>query len=386
MSFSLNYVASSEPHLSTTISHLPSSTYSALVIDLQATVQNYDRLSGLAPQAKCGAVLKADGYGLGAVPIALRLYEKGCRQFFVAYLDEGVHLRQSFIQNGLDGDIFVLNGLLPGLESNFSDYNLLPVLTDMDQIQRWSAHCKASGAKLPAALHIDTGMARTGLPYKDIQEMTQSRILESIDLQLILSQMVYSHLENPVYSAFQRQRFDAALRHLPKVPASLAKSGAIFLGEDYHYQLIRPGIGLHGINPTLNQSNPLLPVVSLWARIYQLQHLTKGQTIGYSQTFKVECPMKVATLTLGYADGYPWNLANKGYVYIGPYKAPIVGRISMDLITIDVTHIPENLTYNGAWVQVIGQEITIEKLAQEAGTVPYEILLGLGKRFQRIYA
>lgn len=385
MSVSLNYMPSVDQELSATLAGLPSSTYSALIVNLQATVENYKRLSNIAGKAECAAVLKADGYGLGAVPIALRLYENGCRTFFVAYVDEGIQLRQAFIQNSIDVDIFILNGLLPGLESTFTDYNLVPTLTDMDQISRWQRYCRMVGRKLPASLHIDTGMARTGLPGKEIQSLLDSQLLNDIDIRLILSQMVYSHGEDPVYSAFQRQRFESALRQLPKAPASLAKSGAIFLGEDYHYQMVRPGVGLHGINPTTDLENPLLPVVSLWAKVYQVQDVVCGQTIGYSQTFEVKAPMKIATITLGYADGYPWALTNKGHVYFGDYKAPIVGRISMDLMTADVTHVPEALVHNGAWAQIIGQEMTIDKIAQAAKTVPYEVLLGLGKRFQRIY-
>jgi alanine racemase len=385
MSISLNYSPVVDQAVSTTLTGLPPSAYSALIVNLHATVENYTKLSSIAGKAECAAVLKADSYGLGAVPIALRLQENGCRTFFVAYIDEGIQLRQAFIQHNIEVDIFVLNGLLPGLESTFTDYNLIPTLTDLDQVNRWQEYAKTVGRKLPASLHIDTGMARTGLPGKEIQSLLESQLLSGIDIKLILSQMVYSHGEDPVYSAFQRQRFESALRQLPKAPASLAKSGAIFLGADYHYQMVRPGIGLHGINPTTDQENPLLPVVSLWAKVYQVQDVVCGQTIGYSQTFQIKSPMKIATITLGYADGYPWALANKGYVYFGDYQAPIVGRISMDLMTVDVTHVPEALVHNGAWAQIIGQEITIDKIAQAAGTVPYEVLLGLGKRFQRIY-
>lgn len=386
MPASLNYKQSVEQDFPPTLASLPASAYSALIVNLQATVANYTILSKVAEKAECAAVLKADAYGLGAVPIALRLHREGCRKFFVAYADEGIQLRQAFIQFGLDGDIIVLNGLLSGIEAVFSDYNLVPTLTDLDQISRWQIHCKLVGRKLPAVLHIDTGMARTGLPTKELQALIDTpQMLHGIDWKLIMSQMVYSHQENPVYSAFQRQRFDSALRLLPKVPASLAKSGAVFLGSDYHYQLVRPGIGLHGINPTTESENPLVPVVSLWAKVYQVQEIARGQTVGYSQTFEAANGMKIATLAIGYADGYPWGAANKGYVYFGQYKAPIVGRISMDLMTVDVTCVPEMLVHNGAWAQLVGQDITIDKVAEASGTVPYEVLLGLGKRFQRIY-
>jgi alanine racemase len=366
--------------------NLPSVCYSALIINLQATVTNYLRLSKVADKSECGAVLKADAYGLGAVVIALRLHQQGCRKFFVAYGDEGIQLRQAFLQFGLEADVIVLNGLLPGTESIFCDYTLIPTLTDLDQVARWQRQATLRERELPAVLHVDTGMARTGLSGKELLILRETpHLLHGIKLKFIMSQMVYSHQENLAYSVLQRQRFEAIRQMFPGVPASLAKSGAIFLESEYHYQLVRPGIGLHGINPTLYSENPLVPVVSLWAKVYQIQEILCGQTVGYSQTFEAKNPLKVATLTVGYADGYPWSMANKGYVYFGQYKAPILGRISMDLITVDVTSVPEMFVHNGAWAQLIGSDITIDKIAQTAGTVSYEVLLGLGKRFQRIY-
>lgn len=386
MSAVLNALQATSQDLSVDLNNLPSSAYSALVVSLEATVSNYQTLSNLAKSAECGAVLKADAYGIGAIPIALRLQRAGCRKFFVAYADEGVQLRQAFIQSGLEGEIIVLNGLIPGSEATFTDYSITPTLTDLDQISRWQTHSQLMGRKLPAAIHVDTGMSRTGLPSKELHILAETpQLLQGISIKLILSQMVYSHEENPTFSAYQRQRFESALRQLPKAPASLAKSGAIFLGPDYHYNVIRPGIGLHGINPTSNPKNPLTSTLSLWAKVYQVQDIAIGQTVGYAQNYEAKTPKKIATLTVGYADGYPWALANKGYVYFGPYKAPLIGRVSMDLLTIDVTDIPETLVYNGAWAQLIGGDLTIEEIAKAAGTVPYEILLGLGKRFQRIY-
>lgn len=386
MSVALHAYQTSSQDSPAALSNLPYSAYSALIVNLKATVSNYQTLSKLASKAECSAVLKADAYGLGAIPIALRLHRAGCRKFFVAYADEAVNLRQAFIQLDLKAEIIVLNGLIAGTETIFTDYNITPTLTDLDQINRWQTHSKALGRKLSAALHVDTGMSRTGLPSKELDTLVETpSLLEGIDISLILSQMVYSHEENLIFSAYQRQRFDSALKQLPKAPASLAKSGAIFLGSDYHYQLVRPGIGLHGINPTLGAQNLLTPAVSLWAKVYQVQEISIGQTVGYAQDYKAKLPKRIATLTVGYADGYPWALANKGYVLFGDYKAPLIGRVSMDLLTIDVTDIPESIVYNGTWAQLIGNDITIERIAETAETVPYEILLRLGKRFQRIY-
>jgi alanine racemase len=368
------------------LTSLPSSAYSALVIDLAASAENYRRLTQLAPTARCAAVLKADGYGVGAIPVGRALYDQGCRDFFVAYADEGITLREALLNKGLDARIFVLNGLFPGTEGVFTEYHLVPTLTDLDQISRWQMHARVLGRLLPAALHVDTGMSRTGLTSKEVQTLTHgSHVWDGLKIELVLSQMVYSHEENLVFSSQQRLRFEQVLRHLPKAPRSLAKSGAIYVGQEFHYDVVRPGVALHGINPTNQPTNPLVPVVSLWAKIYQVQNVVVGQSIGYNQTYVAQSPCQVATIALGYADGYPWSLANTGYVMIGAYKAPVVGRISMDLLTVDVTGIPENLIYPGGWVQVIGGEVTVEMLAHQAKTVPYEILLRLGKRFQRVY-
>ncbi len=365
---------------------LPNSAYSALVINLAASAENYRRLTHLAKRARCAAVLKADAYGLGAAPVGVTLYNQGCRDFFVAYADEGISLREALLNKGLDAKIYVLNGLFPGAEGVFTEYHLIPTLTDLDQIQRWHHHAKVLGRSLSAALHVDTGMSRTGLPSKEIQALAHgSAFLQGITIDLILSQMVYSFEEHLVFSQQQRQRFEQALRYLPKAPRSLAKSGAIYLGAEFHYDLVRPGVALHGINPTSRPHNPLVPVVSLWAKIYQVQHVVVGQSVGYNQTYIAEKNRQIATLALGYADGYPWSLANTGHVTIGGYRAPVVGRISMDLVTVDVTDIPEQFIYPGAWAQIIGGDVTIETVAQQSKTVPYEILLRLGKRFQRVY-
>jgi alanine racemase len=368
------------------LTSLPSSAYSALVIDLAASAENYRRLSKRAATARCAAVLKADGYGVGAIPVGLALYQEGCRDFFVAYADEGVVLREALLSKGLDGKIYVLNGLFPGTEGVFTDHHLIPTLTDLGQVTRWQLHAKALGRVLPAALHVDTGMSRTGLTSQEVQTMVQSaHPLNGIGVELILSQMVYSHTENLVFSMQQRQRFEQALRVLPKAKRSLAKSGAIFVGQEYHYDMVRPGVALHGINPTNQETNPLVPVVSLWAKIYQIQDVGVGHSVGYAQTYISQQPTRVATLALGYADGYPWALANQGYVTIAGYQAPVIGRVSMDLLTVDVSHVPESLLMIGQWAQIIGGTITVEEIACQANTVPYEVLLRLGKRFQRVY-
>lgn len=197
--------------------------------------------------------------------MALRLMREGCKSFFVAFADEGVALREAFIDRGLDADIYILNGFFPGSEGVYADFHLIPALTDLDQVARWQAFCHMSGRKLPAALHVDTGMTRTGLPSKEYMTLASNpQLLEGMDLKLVLSQMVYSHDENLTFTQQQRQRFEQAIRHMPKMKASLAKSGVVFLGQEYHYDMVRPGIALHGVNPTNAKNNPLIQTMEIW--------------------------------------------------------------------------------------------------------------------------
>lgn len=365
---------------------LPASAYSALVVNLSTAADNYRVLRAAAGKAECSAVLKADGYGLGAAALAGRLYEEGCRKFFVAYTDEGIALRQSFIKRGLNPEIYVLNGFFPGAESLFAEYRLIPTITALEQLHRWRKFAEIRDYEMGIALHVDTGMSRTGLPAKEIITLAQNpQLLSGVKLRMILSQLSYSYNENLTFSTQQKQRFDQALGMLPAAPASFAKSGAIFLGKNYHYDIVRPGIGLHGINPTSEIDNPVVPTASLWARIYQVQDIVGGQSVGYAETFIAASPRRIATLALGYADGFPWNMANKGFVAIGDYKAPIIGRISMDLVTIDVTEVPEHLVHPGGWVEVIGRHLSIQQISGMVGTSPYEVQLNLGARFQRFY-
>jgi alanine racemase len=364
--------------------------HAALTINREAIVANYRTLSAIVKPAVCSAVLKADAYGLGANEIAPALYAAGCRDFFVAYLDEGIRLRRLFLEKRLeDTIIYVLNGFFEGLEAEFVEHQLIPVLTSLSNIQAWRrlAHQGSGEAGiLPAALHVDTAMTRSGIPADELAILAQDpRLLHGIQVKLILSQMAFSDSPDHLIHEEQRRRFQHARHGLPAAPASLAKSATIFLDSSYHYHLVRPGIALYGANQSFVTPNPLQPVLDVWARIYQVQNVKENQGIGYSQTYRFAQDGRVATLAVGYADGYPWSLANTGFVTIAGYRAPIVGRISMDLITVDVTSIPERLVHPGQWAQLIGGAMTIDTLATYAKTTPYEILLRLGNRYRRVY-
>ena len=384
-------------YIETLLQSVPASIPSALIIDRQAVVDNYAFLSKLGSPARCGASIKADAYGLGAQTLAPLLYEAGCRDFFVAYLQEGIALREVLPQDP-NLSIFILNGLFPKTASEFVERGVVPVLSDLAHLEAWRQEAVVRMKKLPAVLHVDTGMCRTGFSSQEAYALLErSEFLQDFDIRLIMSHLACSDSSNHFYNRQQLQRFQAylekALIHLPKVPASFANSGGIFLGKPYHFQLLRPGMAIYGLNPTPGGVNPLKPVAHAWARIFQVQGQSKGHSIGYSQAFIADKTMRIATVALGYADGIPWDLANKHFFSIygfeggktRTFRAPIVGRVSMDLVTLDVTDIPEDLVQPGKWVEAIGVGSSADDIAGKAQHIGYEVLLSLGSRIHRVY-
>ena len=368
-----------------------------LTIDLSLIRANYRILSAIANQAILGAVVKANCYGLGAAKIATTLQQEGCRNFFVATIDEAIELQESLdnnitvISNKLaskssGANIFVLSGVSNIDVKVFDQYKLVPVLNNLAQLQIWSQLASSKNTKLPAILHFNTGMHRLGIPHEEIEIIQQNpNLLNGLELLYIMSHLSASTDADHTYNRQQLEKFKNYIQYFPEVKASLANSGSIFLGPDYHYDLIRPGAALYGINPTPQQPNPMRHVVSLTAPIIQLQSVLADSAISYDMTFITKRDTIIATLPIGYADGYPRALSNRGKVYIAGHSAPIVGIISMDLMVVDVTDIPSEQIFLGQQVEIIGDYYTIDQLAEDAGTIAYEILTRLGKRYHRIY-
>ncbi|MBF0391310.1 MAG: alanine racemase, partial [Alphaproteobacteria bacterium] len=342
-----------------------------LTIDLGAIVANWRGLvSRLAPGAACAAVVKADAYGLGAARVAPALLAAGCRHFFVATLDEGIALRPL-----LPGaDLFVLNGPPPGCESDFAANGLIPVLNDRGQVERWPGG--------PCALHVDTGMNRLGIAVADFARVVEAR--PNLAPALVMSHLACADEDSPMNEA-QRQAFASAAARLPGVPASLAASSGMFLGSGYHFDLVRPGAALYGVNPRPGQPNPMAQVVRLQGKILQLRDVDSPMTVGYGATHRVTRRCRLATVAIGYADGYPRSLSNRGFGVIGEWRVPIVGRVSMDLTIFDITEVPEALAAPGSLVELIGADLTVDDVAEAAGTIGYEILTRLGRRHHRVH-
>ena len=357
-----------------------------VTIDTSALERNYQQLCKNSGTAQTAAVVKADAYGLGVKHIAPVLAKAGCKKFFVAAAQEGFALRTILP----DGDIYVLNGLADKAAADYAAHQLIPCLISLEQIQQWQNYCRKKGAS-PAALFIDTGFNRLGLPPEELMDMANlPDLFDGWTLNLIMSHLACAELEHPQNRA-QREQFQHLLTILPQAPASLANSGGIALGRDFHFQLTRPGIALYGGAPDGQPHKALESVVKLEAPILQIRQLSVGDTIGYGATFSAPHEMQIALISIGYGDGLlrQFGMRPGGiWLTINGQPAPIVGRISMDSLAVDITNLTE-MPNIGTMVQVFGQDNPIDQLATQSGTLAYELLtgllIGLGNRTKAIY-
>lgn len=351
-----------------------------LTIDLDAIGSNYRYLKQQAGKSDVASVVKANAYGLGMREVAACLYTAGCRTFFVAHPSEGISLRSTLEK----AKIYVLHGLAEATEKDIADADLIPVLNHPGELTRYAAFAVTRDRRLPAALQIDTGMCRLGFSQKEIQNLDHEH-LDMVDLRLVMSHLASAEVEADPLNAHQLARFEQRRASLPGVAASLANSSGIFLGPDYHFDLCRPGVALYGVNPTPGRVNPMQPVVSLRAPILQVHEIDHATTVGYGATYQVQPGGRVATIPVGYADGYLRAAGGEGTVRVAGEILPIAGRISMDLISIDISSLPPNQVHPGGMVDLIWGANGVDRLAAASNTIGYEVLTRLGTRFSRHY-
>jgi len=360
-----------------------------LTIDLDAIVSNWRFLRDTAAPADCGAAVKGDAYGLGSYRVIPALARAGCRSFFVATIEEGIAAREilsALAEPAKSASIFVLHGPVPGLVHEMQDHRLIPVLNSLDHIDTWSSAARHCEQPWPAALHVDTGMSRLGLPENELRILiSQPHRFQGVTLSLIMSHMACADDPEHPMNAEQLSRFHSALRHLPSAPRSLANSSTIFLGKDYHFDSVRPGVSLYGGAPQQGRANPMQNVVRLQAPILQIREIDPPTTVGYGATHSVQARVRVATAAIGYADGYLRSLSNRGSGLIGQARVSLIGRVSMDLSTFDVSNVPEHVIRAEPYIDVISPEHSVDAVARDAGTIGYEILTSLGSRYQRVY-
>ena len=355
---------------------------STITVNLDAIVANWRFINSLsAPSTKTAAMVKANGYGLGSVAVATALAAAGCELFFVASLGEAIELRQHFNKiSRNDMPIMVLHGAQRGQEDALATNQLIPVLNDLEQISRWRLFANKTGMTLPALLHFDTGMTRLGLDGDQADWLIQNRgALDGLDIAYVMSHLVSGEAVDDPANARQLASFNELRSWFSGVPASLANSAGCLLGKDYHFQMTRPGIALYGVHPLETRIPDLQPVFDWQARILQIRQAAAGDRVGYGGTFELQRQSRIATIGVGYADGYRRQLGGKATVSIGGKTAPVIGRISMDSITVDVTDLDQN-SLRADHAALIHDAYPIEAMAADLGTISYEIMTTLGQR------
>lgn len=354
-----------------------------LTIDLDAIAQNWRALRDLSAPADCGAVIKANAYGLGAAPVGRALADAGCKRFFVACIEEGIELRGTL---GPKPNIYVLDGLMGNdTVALFEAADLVPVLNSPGEIETWGRHARDSGGRR-GIVALDTGMARLGLTPRELRDLADAPDrLDGIGVDFVLSHLACADDAAHPMNAQQRDAFDDLKRLLPAFPATLANSGGVFLGSGFHYDLTRPGAALFGVSASTGATTPLRQAIGLKAQILQLREIDSESTVGYGATRQVSKGARLATVAVGYADGYLRALSNRGHGYAGDIRIPIVGRVSMDLTTFDVSGVPGDTISAGDEIDLICAHHTVDDLAAEADTIGYVILTSLGQRYRRHY-
>jgi len=353
-----------------------------LSIDLSAIEANWRALTSRVSPAECSAVVKADAYGCGIAPVVQALSNARCKTFFVAQVAEARDVRAV----APEAVIYVLNGISPGAASTFADATARPVIGSLAELAEWDAFCRANDWRGGAALHFDTGMNRLGLTAEEAVALSSRTKNLDHGITLVMSHLACADDPDHPLNDRQIQQFRDLRLMYRGITASLANSSGIFLGPTTHCDLVRPGVALYGANPTPGTDNPMRPVVELKGRIVQVRSIARGASVGYGATWTASRPAKIAIVSIGYADGYLRAIGASGAAAIvAGRRCPIAGRISMDLLALDVTELPDNVARRGDFATLLGEGIGVDELAGWGGTISYEVLTRLGSRYARVY-
>ena len=356
-----------------------------LVVDLSALAGNYRAIAS-ATAAEVAGVVKANGYGLGAPAVARALHAAGCRTFFTAFTREAVELRRVLA----DVEIFVLMPLVGDEAHVLREHRLTPCLFDAEGIDRWIRSASVRGAPARAGLHVETGIHRLGLEPEAFSALLADDARHSrLDVVLLMSHLACADEPSAPANRRQLERFRAVRDAFPDARASFANSAATFLGPEYHFDLVRPGIALYGHDPHYLHTAPRVrPVATLEARLGQIATVEPGESVGYGGAATCDVTRRIGVVLAGYADGIPRSLYRpdrRFEVVVAGHRVPLFGTVSMDMITIDLSDVPEGAVEVGAWVEIFGPNAPIERVAEQTGTIPYEVLTGIGPRVRRIH-
>ncbi len=366
---------------------LEAETGGTLTIDLAAIEINWRALARRVVSVDCAAVVKADAYGCGLEPVTAKLAKAGCKTFFVADLAEARRVRAVAPQ----AVIYVLNGFTAGGSAAFIELNARPVINSVSELAEWDAFVAANNWRGGAALHVDTGMNRLGITAGEAAALAPRVQTDTHGITLLMSHFISAEVADHLHNVKQIQLFRDIRMMYRGIPASIANSSGIFLGNNAHCDMVRPGAALYGVNPTPGKPNPMRSVVELTGRILQIRNVPRGETVGYGGTWTAKRATRLAIVALGYADGLfrstsAGERARGGTALIAGKPCPFAGRISMDSVCVDVTDLPDGAARRGEFATLLSEKHGVDELATAAGTIGYEILTGLGRRCQRIYA
>jgi alanine racemase len=359
-----------------------------LTVDLAALVENWRTLKRkLDPRCDLGAVVKADAYGLGLEPVARALQGAGCATFYVAHLDEGLALR---LVVGPSARVVVMHGPNPGAERDFAAHNLIPVLSSPGQLAAWGTFAQTNDVLMDSIVQVDTGMKRLGLSESEFAALIdRAEGFSGLTPLALMSHLACAETPDHPLNETQRVLFASMLStfrgKFADAKGTLVNSAGIYLGNAFHYDFARPGVALYGVNQVPGYLNAMIPVVRLQAKILQVHRVKRAATVGYGATYEVPDGAKLATVSAGYADGILRSLSSVGYGYIDEFRVPVAGRVSMDLTTFDVSNVPDSILDTATVIDLIGRQYTLDDIARDAGTIGYEILTSLGRRYHRRY-
>ena len=364
----------------------PNEAGGILTVDLAAIAANWNALAGMTVPVECAAVVKGDGYGCGLEPVTRTLYRAGCRTFFVADIAEGRRVRAV----ASDAVIYVLNGVMPGSAQAFAADYLRPVINSTTELAEWDAFVATRNWRGGGALHVDTGMNRLGITVDEAVAIAPRLQSENHGFTLLMSHLACAEIPGHPMNDRQIRLFREVRMLYRGVASSLANSSGIFLGGTAYCDLVRPGVALYGVNPTPAKKNPMRPVVELKARIIQVRTINRGDTVGYGATFTATRPSRIAIVAVGYADGFLRSAAAArgkpaAEVVVAGKRCPVAGRVSMDVLAVDVTDLSDGAVRRGDFATLIGGRLSVDDLAAGMGTIGYEVLTHLGRRYHRVY-
>ena len=364
----------------------PNEAGGILTVDLGAIAANWNALAGMTVPVECAAVVKGDGYGCGLEPVTRTLYRAGCRTFFVADIAEGRRVRAV----ASDAVIYVLNGVMPGSAQAFAADYLRPVINSTTELAEWDAFVATRNWRGGGALHVDTGMNRLGITVDEAVAIAPRLQSENHGFTLLMSHLACAEIPDHPMNDRQIRLFREVRMLYRGVASSLANSSGIFLGGTAYCDLVRPGVALYGVNPTPGKKNLMRPVVELKGRIIQVRTINKGDTVGYGAAFTATRPSRIAIVAVGYADGFLRSAAAArgkpaAEVVVAGRRCPVAGRVSMDVLAVDVTDLPDGAVRRGDFATLIGGRLSVDDLAAGMGTIGYEVLTHLGRRYHRVY-